>query len=225
MVVRSSDGTGSERVLAPEPASQTPTDWSPDAKHILYDRGDIGTTQIWAVPAQPGGKPFPVVQTGAWDRGAHFSPDGKWVVFTSRDSGADQVYATPFPGPGPKWQVSARGGDAPRWSADGKWICFWNGAHNVLLKVSVSSGGGRPVFGAETPFINGAVYVSTSYRPDYSLSRDGRALVNRVGEQSARFTIVMNWEAGGKMSDLAQRNDAQACSRRPGVVVEIQIVA
>ena len=155
-----------------------------------WDNPNLGRT------AQPGGKPFPVVQTGAWDRGAHFSRDGKWVVFTSRDSGAGQVYATPFPGPGPKWQVSAHGGDAPRWSADGKWICFWNGAHNVLLKVSVSSGGGRPVFGAETPFINGAVYVSTSYRPDYSLSRDGRALVNRVGEQSARFTIVMNWEAG-----------------------------
>jgi serine/threonine protein kinase len=196
MVVRSSDGTGTERVLDPEPATQMPSDWSPDGKHILYDRGDTGTSQIWAVAAEPGGKPFPVVQTGAWDRGAHFSPDGKWIVFTSRESGADQVYVTPFPGPGPKWQVSAHGGDGPRWSADGKWICFWNAAHNILFKVSVSPGGGRPVFGAEMPFINGAVYVSSGYRPDYSLSRDGRALVNRVGEQSARFTIVTSWEEG-----------------------------
>jgi Tol biopolymer transport system component len=196
MVVRPSDGTGTERVLDPEPVSQIPSDWSPDGKHILYDRGDTGSSQIWALPAEPGGKPFPVVQTGAWDRGAHFSPDGKWIVFTSRESGADQVYVTPFPGPGPKWQVSAHGGDGPRWSADGKWICFWNPAHNILLKVSVSPDGGSPVFGEEKPFINGGVFVSSGYRPDYSLSRDGRALVNRVGEQSARFTIVTNWEAG-----------------------------
>jgi len=92
--------------------------------------------------------------------------------------------------------VSAHGGDGPRWSADGKWICFWNAAHNILLKVSVSPGEGRPAFGAERPLINGAVYVSSGYRPDYSLSRDGRALVNRVGEQSARFTIVTSWEEG-----------------------------
>jgi hypothetical protein len=52
------------------------------------------------------------------------------------------------------------------------------------------------VFGAEKPFINGMVYRGTSSEADYSLARDGRVLVNRVGEQSERFTIVTNWKAG-----------------------------
>jgi Tol biopolymer transport system component len=191
--VSAADGTGSEKPLAPEPTWQVPTDWSPDGMYILYSRGDPGTSHIWAVTVGSGGKPFPVVQTDAWDRDARFSPDGKWIVFTSRESGTDQVYITRFPEPGPRWQVSMHGGDGPRWSPNGKWICFWNGAHNVLLKVSVVLSGARPVLGPETPFINGAVYHNPFSDADYSLSRDGRVLVNKVGEQSTRFTIVTNW--------------------------------
>ena len=39
LVVRAADGTGNERVVMPEPIWQTPTDWSPDGKYILYDLG------------------------------------------------------------------------------------------------------------------------------------------------------------------------------------------
>lgn len=58
--------------------------------------------------------PFPVVQTQAWDRDAHFSPDSKWIVFRSRASGVDEIYITPFPGPGPTRQVSRTEGSSPR---------------------------------------------------------------------------------------------------------------
>jgi serine/threonine protein kinase/dipeptidyl aminopeptidase/acylaminoacyl peptidase len=197
IMVRPTDGTGSEKPVAPEPAWQIPTDWSPDGKYILYNRGDPGTSHIWALAAS-GGEPFPVVQTEAWDRGGHFSPNGKWIVFTSRETGTDQVYITPFPGPGPKWQASTQGGGGARWGPDGKWICFWNGAHNMLFKVSVSLSGSRPQFGAENAMVKGAVYEGLSYDADYSLSRDGRVLVNTVGEQSARLTLVTNWMAGLK---------------------------
>ena len=137
-----------------------------------------------------------MTQTEAWDHDGHFSPDGKWIVFTSHESGTDQVYVTAFPGPGPRWQVSQQTGGGAKWSPDGKWICFWNGAHNVLLKVPVTEGSERPVFGAEKPFINGMVYQGTFSDADYSLARDGRVLVNMIGERSERFTIVTNWKAG-----------------------------
>jgi len=196
MMVRLSDGSGGERAVMAEPVAQAPTDWSPDGKYILYDRGSTGTSHIWAVPMTPDGKPFPVVQTEAWDHDGHFSPDGKWICFTSHESGSDQVYVTAFPGPGPKWQVSQQTGGGAKWSRDGKWICFWNGARNVLLRVPVAEGGERPEFGMEKPFVNGMVFQGPFSDADYSLAGDGRVLVNRVGDISKRFTIVTNWKAG-----------------------------
>jgi Tol biopolymer transport system component len=192
-LVRAADGTGNEQVLSPEPIWQTPTDWSPDGRYILYDRGDPGTAHVWAMTVAAAGRPFPVAQTESWERDGHFSPDGNWVVFTSRESGADQVYVTRFPGPGPKWQVSVNGGVGPRWSADGRWISYWNGAQNVLIKRPISIRNSKPIFDSERNFVNGAVYHNAFSDADYSLSRDGRVVVNRVGEQSTRLTLVMNW--------------------------------
>jgi Tol biopolymer transport system component len=197
-LARAADGTGSEKVLSPEPIWQTPTDWSPDGKYILYDRGDPGTAHVWAMPVTLGGKPFPVAQSESWERDGHFSADGKWVAFTSRESGTDQVYVTRFPGPGPKWQVSVNGGVGPRWSADGKWISYWNGAQNVLFKRPISIRNSTPIFDSERNFINGAVYHNAFSDADYSLSREGRVLVNQVGEQSIRLTLVTNWAPESK---------------------------
>lgn len=196
VMVRSSDGSGEERAVITEPVAQAPTDWSPDGRYILYDRSTTGASRIWTVPMPPGEKPFPVGQTEAWDHDAHFSPDSKWIVFTSHEDRTEQVYVTPFPGPGPRWQVSQQNEGGAKWSPDGKWISFWNWARNVLLKVLVTESPERPVFGAEKPFINGMVYQGPYSDADYSLARDGRTLVNRVGEQSKRFTIVTNWKAG-----------------------------
>ena len=142
-------------MLTAEPLWQTPT--SRDGKYILYDRGDPGSSHIWALDLAAGSKPFPVVQTQDWDRDAHFSPDGKWIAFTSRSSGADEIYITRFPEGGPKWQVSHDQGNSPLWSSDGKWIYFWNGAFNVLFKASVSTSGSAPAIGNEQLFIHGAV--------------------------------------------------------------------
>ena len=196
MTVKNSDGTGGERIVFPEPVWQAPTDWSPDGKYILYNRGDPASSHIWAVAVAAGSKPVPVVQTQAWDRDGHFSPDGKWIVFVSRASGADEIYITPFPGPGPTQQVSRTEGDGPRWSPDGKWIYFWNGASNLLFRSPVSIRASAPTIGDEQMFIRGAAYHEKFYDPDYSLSRDGRALINRVGQESTRLTLVTNWQAG-----------------------------
>jgi hypothetical protein len=63
----------------------------------------------------------------------------------------------------------------------------------VLLKRPISIRDATPVFGSELHFINGAVYHNPFSDADYSLSRDGRVLVNRVGEQSTRLTLVTSW--------------------------------
>jgi hypothetical protein len=54
-----------------------------------------------------------------------------------------------------------------------------------------------PVIGDQQMFLRGGAYHQF-YDPDYSLSRDGRVLVNPNGEQSTRLTLVTNWQAGKK---------------------------
>lgn len=85
---------------------------------------------------------------------------------------------------------------APRWSSDGKWIYFWNGAENILSKVAVATGAATPTIGDEQLFIRGAAYSGKFDDTDYSISRDGRVLINRVGQRSTRLTLVTNWQAG-----------------------------
>lgn len=46
---------------------------------------------------------------------------GDWVAYTSNELGLNEVYVRPFPRPeAGRWQVSARSGSSPVWSADGK---------------------------------------------------------------------------------------------------------
>jgi serine/threonine-protein kinase len=45
-----------------------------------------------------------------------FSPDGRWVAYETDETGRYEVYVTPFPGPGPRLQISTRGGVWPVWS-------------------------------------------------------------------------------------------------------------
>src|SRR3989449_11056669 len=89
---------------------------------------------LWVLPLFGDRKPFPFLQTQFGEYPARFSPDGRWIAYVSNESGRNEVYVAPFQGPGGsstadgpgtpggKWQVSAAGGDWPRWRRDGKEI-------------------------------------------------------------------------------------------------------
>ena len=54
----------------------------------------------------------------------------------------------------------------------------------MLFKRPISIRNSTPIFDSERNFIDGAVYHDAFSDADYSLSREGRVLVNQVGEQS-----------------------------------------
>ena len=195
--VRAADGTGVERGLQEEDQWQSPTDWSPDGNYILYDRGEPGSTDIFAMPVHGSEKPFPVIKTPAWERGGVFSPDGRWIAYSSRESGRDEVYVTPFPGPGPKWQVSTSGASSPRWRRDGKALYAING--DTMLEISISIEDGSIQAGEPVTLFQTAVGQTLLFDSAYDVAADGRILLNSLGKSrvgTRALTLIINWTEG-----------------------------
>jgi Tol biopolymer transport system component len=74
---------------------------------------------IWVLPLDGEGEPYPFLEGRFDEFGGVFSPDGRWMAYQSGESGQAEIYDRPFPGPGRQWQVSTEGGLWPRWRDDG----------------------------------------------------------------------------------------------------------
>jgi eukaryotic-like serine/threonine-protein kinase len=119
--------TGVEVVASKEAGDLQPTSVSPDGRFLLltqqHSPGQQGEN-IVVIDLDSKGTPQPVVTTTANEESAVFSPDGRWIAYQSNEAGRNQVYVRSFPESGRRWQVSTRGGYAPRWSKDGTKLYF-----------------------------------------------------------------------------------------------------
>ncbi len=197
VAVKAADGTGTQRFVHEEDRWQQPSDWSPDGKYILYDRGDPGATDIWVMPVAAEEKPFPFVQSPAWERGAHFSPDGHWVAYTSQESGRDEVYVSPFPGPGPRWQISTKGAGSARWRHDGKALFATRG--DDLLEFPIGMVNGSIQAGEPKIRFHTAIGETVTFDKAYDVGPDGRFIVDSLGTShtgNRPLTIMLNWTTG-----------------------------
>jgi Tol biopolymer transport system component/tRNA A-37 threonylcarbamoyl transferase component Bud32 len=197
LVIRAADGSGGERLFPQEDQWESPTDWSPDGKYILYDRGEPGATDIYLMPVAADQKPVPFVATPAWERSAVFSPDGHWVAYTSRESGRDEVYIAPFPGPGQRWQISSNGALSPRWRRDGKAILAAYGDDILEFPIAVANGSIQT--GESKLLFNTAVGQTLLFDVGYDVGPDGRVLINTLGKSRSGnrpLTLIVNWTAG-----------------------------
>ena len=72
----------------------------PTDAFVLFNSQDPKRSgDIWALPLDGNGKPFPVVQTNVDEQRGQFSPDVHWIAFQSNESGRAEIYVQPFPGP------------------------------------------------------------------------------------------------------------------------------
>jgi eukaryotic-like serine/threonine-protein kinase len=140
-----------------------------------------------------------------------FSPDGRWLAYVSNVSGRTEVYVQPYPGPGPAVPVSASGGAAPAWRADGRELFYvrpsLSGAEGdggrTMVAVDVRGDGGanvfttgpsRPLF-TETPDRRFAMTIPTR---NYDVAPDGTKflMVQQLEpppEPPANVVLVHNW--------------------------------
>lgn len=193
LYVKNSDGAQEEKSLIHDDIDKFPNDWSRDGKYILY----TNHTDLWFVNL-PELKKSLFLKAPSVLRNGQFSPDGKWVAYASNETGKWEIYVTSFPEPRGKWQVSVRGGEQPRWRADGREL-FYLSSDSKMMAVPVTTGTN---FEARTPIV---LFQATPRQPIpifdlfvYDVSRDGqRFLINTQVKQaeSAPMSVVLNWTA------------------------------
>jgi serine/threonine protein kinase len=189
-------GAGQRRVIHRSPERMEPTDRSRDGRFLLYDKGNVGLTDVWALPLAEPSKAFSLVSTPFVDRNGRFSPDGRWVAYSSRETGRDEVYVTRFPDAGTRLQISGGGGKTPRWRADGRELYFLSG--DVVMGAAVAGTGSRFLVREVKPLFRVNLYNGPRTNlTAYDVSPDGeRFLVNSAGESGdPRVALVTNWLA------------------------------
>jgi Tol biopolymer transport system component len=191
--MKNSDGAQDEKDILHVDVDKFPNDWSRDGKYILYTQD----TDLWRVTL-PELKSSLFLKAPSVLRNGQFSPDGKWVAYASNETGKWEIYVTSFPEARGKWQISAGGGEQPRWRGDGKEL-FYLSSDGKMMAAPVTTGAN---FDASTPV---ALFQATPRQPVpiydlfvYDVSRDGqRFLINTQVKQAeaAPMSIVLNWPA------------------------------
>jgi Tol biopolymer transport system component/tRNA A-37 threonylcarbamoyl transferase component Bud32 len=215
---RATSGSGHDELLLPSRLTNAPTQWSRDGRFIVYQEIDSKTKHdLWVFPtegatpeqkADP--KPIPFLRTEADELFGQLSPDSRWMAFTSDRSGKREVYVRPFPSGDGEWTISLAGGQAPRWSGDGKEV-FFEAADGKMMAVSVKAvPGSKPSFeaGAPVPLFDAhMVHQGADVVIEYDVTADGKhLLINATaglgggpGAASAPpLTVVTNWADGLK---------------------------
>jgi Tol biopolymer transport system component len=193
LYVKKSDGANDEKIIVQSEFGNFPSDWSRDGKYVLYCQGP----ELWFVTF-PDLKSSLFLKAPAVLRNAQFSPEGKWVAYASNETGKWEIYVTSFPDARGKWQISAGGGEQPRWRNDGKELFFLS-LDGKMMAAPVTTGAN---FDAGTPV---TLFQSTPRQPVlvydlfvYDVSRDGqRFLINTQVKQadSAPMSVILNWPA------------------------------
>ena len=203
LYVKSATGAGQEEVLV---RMGTPTgwgtDWSRDARYILYQIPGGQTGQdLWVAPQFGDRKLYPYLQTQFNEQEGRFapSPDGvpHWVAYVSDETGGDEIYVQPFPRSGEKKRISIGGGSEPIWRSDGTEL-FYLGADRNLMAVPIRAGTTVEA-GVPKALFPVRVSANQSSLRNYAVAGDGQHfLVGGLVGDAAPMTVVLNWQAGLK---------------------------
>ena len=130
---------------------ESPNDWSPDGRFILYVIGRARATGTsWRCRWRATESQYPVVATPFNETNAQFSHDGRWIAFQSNESGQPEIYVQPFLRPGQKVRISTEGGIQARWRSDGKEL-FYLAPDQRLMAVPIQLDAQRNVVDVGTP--------------------------------------------------------------------------
>jgi dipeptidyl aminopeptidase/acylaminoacyl peptidase len=182
---------GPQRRLSSNQAAW-PVSLSPDGQSLLVVTNHPRSgNDIWVLPMNGTQPAYPFQSSAAAENWATFSPDGRFVAFSTTESGMSEVVITPFPGPGPKWRVSAETGTQARWRRSDELI-YIDGERRLtaaslrMVGDTVELAGVASLFAISYPY--GAYHA-------FDVTRDGqRILVNTVivsGQEPASIAQVI----------------------------------
>ncbi len=196
VVWKAADGSdrGSALATFPSESGRGPLSFTRDGKYLilLQDGGASGSSDLLYISVDDK-QSHTIAATPAIEMGGTLSRDGRWLAYSSDATGQAEVYVQPFPGSGGKWQVS-EGGNAPRWSTDGRSIYYAN-IEGAMMQVPVEAGAtfshgkARVLFESRYP-------MNSDTFTNYDVMPDGRfIMVRTTSEMSAadQVEVVVNF--------------------------------
>ena len=177
------DGASEPELLLATSGNVQPGSIAPDGSVLAYANPSSDKGQdIWLLPLAGPPTARPWLQTSANETSPEISPDGRFIAYASDVSGRYEVYVQPFPGPeGARHQVSLAGGQAPRWSRDGRQLFFVTDVRpRRLLAAEVSADAGFSTSAPREALPSGV--EPSSVASGYDVSPDGRFIVLRDEE-------------------------------------------
>jgi eukaryotic-like serine/threonine-protein kinase len=123
---KATDGTGAAERLTRGNDARQPRSVTPDGKWMLVAGSSAATAfDLNVVPLEGDHRTQPLLRGPSNEVNGEISPDGRWIAYQSDESGRTEIYVRPFPDVDMgRWQVSAAGGLAPRWSREGRELFF-----------------------------------------------------------------------------------------------------
>jgi len=196
IVSRPADGSGGVEEMLDAPQDAFAEDWSADGRNILVGKAGFGRADLWFPRRKDSGGwgevPF-LVNPGSDQFDGNFSLDGRYVAYESNQSGRYEVYVRQFPQGGGPWQVSANGGQQPRWRRDGGELYYVEGhdllAVEVTTSLAFSIGTRKRLFTCYRCFTERRGH-------QYDVAADGRRFLVTVpvGDPSKPvIRVVQNW--------------------------------
>ncbi len=122
---------------------------SRDGQWLVYRVTSANNNRdIWAIHLGHDTVPVPLLTSPSFEDAPTLSPDGRWLAYVSDESSRNEVYVRPFPNINDgRWQVSVAGGEAPRWSRDGRSL-YYQDLNVSMFEVRVTT---SPTFVSGTP--------------------------------------------------------------------------
>jgi eukaryotic-like serine/threonine-protein kinase len=142
------------------------TSIGPGGEIVFSVRDPATQADIWLQDAS--GTQRALIATQASEASPALSPDGATLAYLSDASGSNEVYLIAASGKGVPVQVTDGGGNAPKWSLDGRALLYSKGRH--IFQIAVKDG--QPVGDAIQRFAVDNLLGGSSF----ALAPDGNSL-------------------------------------------------
>ncbi len=187
LIVRNSDGSGTETQVLVREGLQWPTEWTRDGFIVFTDVPLDEDRDILVIKADGSAPPVPYLDTPFSEKSADVSTDGHWMAYDSNASGQFEVFVDSFPKrSGSPVIVSAAGGTNPRWSQNGRELFYWKDKRLIAVRLVWTAKGPRATSHSTVLETN---YASADH-PNYDVSPDGTRFVVVLGRARPQRLVV-----------------------------------
>ena len=192
LYIRAADASTPAVPLVVSPFDKAPGSLTGDGRTLLYQQSTVPRYQIWSVPMDGSAAGAPLLTSESGDIGdPTLAPNGRWLAYTSTESSSSEIYVTAYPEVARgRRQVSAGGGDEPRWTRGGRELVYRSGRRMMAVAVDPATA----ELGSPTVLFTGDYMDSNEW--SYDVTPDGeRFLMLRrpPGTEPRQVVVVTNW--------------------------------